>query len=359
MATLRMATIETPPKAEREILLPRKGKLADRPTGMEEEDFHLLLSELRDDNSRSRMREAVWISIVVHMVALFAIREAPKWLPSRPVELVSPADQVRKTKDFTFLEAPPDRQVVPQRPDTDKISDKDRIAAARTPQLRKKDLQELMDARRAGAPGITPAPQQAPQPQVAQSGASAPQPENAQRQASSPNSSALRSPPAQQNPFQLGSSAGSAIDQAARASSQSRGGGIGGDYGSVPGSPNTQVRSDIDILSDTMGVDFGPYLQRVLQSVRANWYNLIPEVARPPLLKRGTVAIEFVITKDGTVAGMRLGGPSGDVSLDRAAWGGITASNPFPPLPGEFRGEYLALRFHFLYNPDRNRMGAQ
>jgi hypothetical protein len=48
-----------------------------------------------------------------------------------------------------------------------------------------------------------------------------------------------------------------------------------------------------------------------------------------------------------------VAGPSGDVSLDRAAYGGITASTPFPPLPGEFGGEYLALRFHFFYNPDR------
>jgi len=40
------------------------------------------------------------------------------------------------------------------------------------------------------------------------------------------------------------------------------------------------------------------------------------------------------------------------VALDRAAYGGITASNPFPPLPSEFRGSYLELRFNFFYNPD-------
>jgi hypothetical protein len=50
---------------------------------------------------------------------------------------------------------------------------------------------------------------------------------------------------------------------------------------------------------------------------------------------------------------MRLAAGSGDVALDRAAWGGVTASNPFPPLPGEFSGQYLALRFHFYYNPER------
>ncbi|MGA9209426.1 MAG: energy transducer TonB, partial [Terriglobales bacterium] len=84
-----------------------------------------------------------------------------------------------------------------------------------------------------------------------------------------------------------------------------------------------------------------------------NWYNVIPEAAYPPLRKKGRVAIEFAILKDGSVAGMKLESPSGDVSLDRAAWGGITASNPFPPLPNEFSGQYLLLRFHFYYNPDK------
>ncbi len=53
---------------------------------------------------------------------------------------------------------------------------------------------------------------------------------------------------------------------------------------------------------------------------------------------------------------MRLVGQSGDIALDRAAWGGITASNPFPPLPSEFHGNYLALRFHFFYNPAKGEM---
>ena len=108
----------------------------------------------------------------------------------------------------------------------------------------------------------------------------------------------------------------------------------------------------LDILSDTMGVDFGPYLQQVLYRVRTNWYNLIPESARAPIMKKGKVSIEFAIMKDGTVQGLSLIATSGDVALDRGAWGGITASNPFPPLPNEFGGQYLALRFHFFYNPD-------
>jgi TonB family protein len=107
----------------------------------------------------------------------------------------------------------------------------------------------------------------------------------------------------------------------------------------------------IDILSDTQGVDFGPYLNLALQRVRENWYHLIPERAE---MKKGKLAIEFALTKDGQVAGMKLVASSGDVTLDRPAWGSITASNPFPPLPSEFNGQYLAVRFRFYYNPDKS-----
>ena len=109
----------------------------------------------------------------------------------------------------------------------------------------------------------------------------------------------------------------------------------------------------IDVLSDTMGVNFDPYLARVLHDVRLNWYNLVPRVAHASQTKTGKVTIEFVILKNGKVEGMTLIGSSGDVSMDRGAWGGITASSPFPPLPPEFSGQYLALRFKFFYNPKK------
>jgi TonB family protein len=111
--------------------------------------------------------------------------------------------------------------------------------------------------------------------------------------------------------------------------------------------------SNLTVLSDTQGVDFGPYLSKVVDAVRRNWYLLIPEEAKAPEMKRGKLAIEFVILPDGKVAAMKLVSPSGDVSLDRAAWGGITASNPFAPLPEDFHGPYLALRFRFYYNPEK------
>jgi len=36
--------------------------------------------------------------------------------------------------------------------------------------------------------------------------------------------------------------------------------------------------------------------------------------------------------------------------LDRAAYGSITGSNPFPKLPPTFEGDHLTLQITFLYN---------
>jgi TonB family protein len=346
------------PEAAQQPSLPFEPEAANPDAPLE---APVLLVQLQDDLARSRLREAFWISLVAHLLFIIFVAAAPKYFPFRPLVAVRTAEDLLRQRDATFLALPPDEQQVTKPPKTNIISDKDRIASSRSPQIDRKTLQELRDARPPGPPGPGGVPQQAP------SMAQAPQqnPADATRNAVPPHPT----PPAAQDQeaklrapamdpkqaFGAAMSPGSVIERATRGAAASRGGygGAAGDYGT--GFPTGGgIKSNMDILSDTMGVDFGPYLTRVLHDVRQNWYGLIPEVARAPLMKRGKVSIEFAIMKDGSVAGMRLTGPSGDVSLDRAAWGGITGSNPFPPLPGEFRGQYLALRFHFFYNPDKH-----
>jgi hypothetical protein len=48
----------------------------------------------------------------------------------------------------------------------------------------------------------------------------------------------------------------------------------------------------VDLLSDTMGVDFGPYLQPVLKTVKENWYHLAPASAKGPKMMQGVVLLE-------------------------------------------------------------------
>jgi TonB family protein len=151
-------------------------------------------------------------------------------------------------------------------------------------------------------------------------------------------------------------SAEPAVQQAASAAAAGHGSqvGTGGDFGLSTGARGRPM-GNLEILSDTQGVDFKPYLQDVLRTVRHYWYPLVPASAQ---MKHGNVVIEFAIMKDGSVQGPRIVMSSNDVALDRPAYASITASDPFPPLPREFNGQYLALRFRFVYNPTMEELGA-
>jgi len=318
---------------------------------------HLLI-QLQDDLARSRRREAAWISIIVHLVLIVLLAKFDlfeKYLPWHSVVAVKKSSNA---KDLTFLELPPDLQKLQPKPNTNIASDKNRTAMTRHPELNVKELRKILATPPPGAPGSN-APQMAQQaPAQSSAGMTQNQP-GAQPQQAPPQVAQLQTParPNINNEFKKygGSmSAGSAIQEAARGSKsagvQQQGG--GGDFGLGTGAHGRQV-GNLEILSDTMGVDFGPYLQRVLHDVRQNWVNAIPESAQ---MKHGNLIIEFAITKDGKVAGMKLIATSGDVPLDRAAWAGIVGSNPFPPLPSDFGGDFLALRFRFYYNPTKDEM---
>src|SRR5579863_50148 len=326
---------------------------------------HLLI-QLQDDLQRSRKREAAWISVIVHLLVFMVLVYLP-WIEKNVWHygVVVPVDST-KDKNFTFLALPPDAQKLTRKPSTNVMSDKNRIATSRHPELDPKELRKILATPPPGAPGMTGprAPQAAAQlPQaLAQNQPPPQQGQQATHPPSDPNQLARLQMPArpnnQANDFSkyAGSmTAGSAVQQAAQAAAAARMAGQGGqegDFGLGTAAHGQQLGA-LDILSDTQGVDFGPYLQRILQDVRENWYHLIPESAE---MKKGKLAIEFAITKDGQVAGMRLVAGSGDSALDRAAWGGITASNPFPPLPSDFNGPYLALRFRFYYNPEKGEL---
>ena len=106
----------------------------------------------------------------------------------------------------------------------------------------------------------------------------------------------------------------------------------------------------IEMLTPTEGVDFNDYLARVYQSVKRNWFAVMP--ASVELGDKGVVSLQFRIMKNG---GVPDGEPvkvfgSGKDPLDRAAISSIRASNPFEPLPPQFSGPYIELRFTYYYN---------
>jgi TonB family protein len=319
---------------------------------------HLLI-QLQDDLTRSRRREAAWISIIVHLLLIVFLAKIDFFEKYFPWHSPVARQSLTAGKDVTFLELPPDLQKSQPKPNTNIASDKNRTAMTRHPELDLKELRKSLASPAPGRPGSS-APAMEQPPVKSAGGFTQNQPATPPPPAQNPQSAQLQSPatPSVENEFKkyAGSmSAGSAIEEATRAAAARRGTGQqgdGGNFGLGTGAHGRQL-GNLEVLSDTMGVDFGPYLQRVLHDVRENWYNAIPESAQ---MKHGNLVIEFAITKDGKVAGMKLVAGSGDVPLDRAAWAGITASDPFPPLPSDFGGQYLALRFRFFYNPTKDEL---
>jgi TonB family protein len=367
-----MAAIETPPSPPEKPIEPKFDRLRTRYESHSPHELLDVIDSLEGERLSARVREAIWVSLIFHLLVFWWIFYGPKLKIFRPATVVNTMPVVpEKAPENVYLDMPPDLIKKPPPKPTNIISDQNHTAQTKHPTLDQKTIQQLLAMRRAGRPSPPPQPQQRaqqperpavrpqppaprqqarvvapPQPQAPlPSAPSANRLEMAQRQAEQRRQSkALQN----QATSQPNMSVGDMIREAERNAARSNG--DAGDNGANAPIAHPGVASGVEVLSDTMGVDFGPYLHQVVQATQASWDLLIPEAARPPLLKQGTVAIQFIIMPDGSIKQMQLVRPSGDVSLDRAAWGGITGAGPFPPLPKQFHGPYLALRFYFLYN---------
>ncbi len=106
----------------------------------------------------------------------------------------------------------------------------------------------------------------------------------------------------------------------------------------------------IEMLTPTEGVDFQSYLQRVYVTVKRNWFSVMPGSVE--LGEKGIVYLTFRINRDGSVPSDEpiIERNSGKEPLDRAAFSSVRASNPFEPLPSQFKGPYIELRYRYYYN---------
>src|SRR5438477_8952233 len=229
-------------------------------------DVPELLVQLQDELSRSRQREAFWISVVFHLTLITLVVNGPRierYLPRLAVIAVSPNDMMRQ-KELTYLELPPDEQKLTKPPETDHISDKNRIATSRAPQLDRQELKKILDSARPGAPGQR-VPQTAAQPaappspaQTGQAQQQPTQPQGAVRPSENQDQAANLEVPGVKEPKPSVATqpicSGSAIEQAGRAAIANRGshGGDNGDFGLSRGS-QARPQGQVDVLSHTLG----------------------------------------------------------------------------------------------------------
>lgn len=331
-----------------------------------EPELHLIL-ELEAEAARWRRRSMFLLSVLLHGLLVVFLLVEPQ-IFRRGARMMGIRLEPQPQRETTFLVMPPDLLKRKPPPDTNRLSDKNREAQGPSPKVDPKGL------RMPYLRGNTPLPEIAGGAKTPPAPPPAPTAPPAGSQHATGTTPAPPPPPKEQEPalrlmdvppppsgseqsrLQMPfSTPGQAIQQSLQSAARGRA------SGQVPGAgdsitqlnnlnPNFSTEGPI-ILSDTRGVDFGPYLARVIYNVRRNWYAVIPESAR--LGQKGRVGIVFEIVKDGSVPQIRLVASSGSDPLDRAAIASIRASNPFPPLPEEFTGQHLVLQFIYLYNLGR------
>jgi TonB family protein len=326
---------DEPDQSESEEQAPR-GASRSRWVDYDTHELLEMISELEDERRWARLREGIWLAILIHMILLSAITWIPRYvLHQAPV--IDPFDAIKQRKDLTYLDLPPDalRQLQP------KV--KIKPIAPKLPQIDKKTLEALNRPPAQPAPAPTPAPEPklvAPAPvQPTQ-----PIPPSPQGQLEAPRPAAV---PARPNFAMNNQNPAEQLRDAMRGASRDHGSDAQLPLGGLARHPG--AGSGAQIISDTQGVDFNGWLRRWYFETERTWDPLIPDEVNPPILKSGQVQVRFKVLPNGQVIDMQLEGRSGDSALDRAAWGAITGSN-YPALPSQFHGPYIELRAVFMYN---------
>ena len=307
-------------------------------------DTHELLQmigELEDERRWARLREGIWIAVLIHLALLSAVTWIPRYVFKVP-RVIDPIDAIKDRKDLSYLDLPPDalRQLQPK------------VVKPLPPKQTTVDKQTLEALKRDTPPPPPTPPEPKPPEPAVQPPAPAPIPpsDQSQSQLEAPRPAAV---PARPN-FALNSdNPADQLREEMKNASRSRNSGDAGNLGGPGLARHPGAGSGwIEVLSDTQGVDFRNWLQRWHRETENTWDPLIPDEVNPPLLKSGMVVIRFKVLPNGRLMepnGVFLEGRSGDTALDRAAWGALTGSN-YPPLPKDFHGPYLELRAYFLYN---------
>ena len=324
-------TSELPRESEAVSPVVRNSRWVDYDT----HELLTMISELEDERRWARLREGVWIAVLVHLALLSALTWIPKYIFKVPM-VVDRSQIIDQHKDFTYLDSPklPPKLTIKPVPVKPPVIDKETLEAMN----------------RANPPAKAPEPAP-PAPAPAQP---APTPPSQQSQVEAPRPAAV---PARPNFAMNSLNPADQLREAMRNASRNPGQGAAGNLGSGglarhPGAGSGGVQ----VLSDTQGVDFTGWLQRWHWETEHTWDPLIPDEVNPPILKSGMVAIRFKVLPNGRLmdGSLVLEGRSGDTALDRAAWGALTGSN-YPPLPRDFHGPYLELRAFFLYNMEMQR----
>ena len=316
-----------PPRPPQRFRTNRYGEL-------EEHELVRLLDTIEDERARGRFRESIYISLFFWLAVAWFVFYGPRVLWHAPV-LINPAD-VLKQREFTQLNMPV------LAPHLAKPAPKPAPLNRQTI----KQLQAMTRETPTFAPTPPPpAPVATSNPPPPLPAAPAPRiPAASVPDAPTPQPTARATfPPTDNSP---------SADMR-RALSGGRPGRPGDSGGSVRTSKGVEAGGGVEVLSDEQGVDFSAYLRRLHDDLLRNWEPLLPEETASPIFKKGRTIIILTLLPDGTIADMKLEGPSGDRAIDKSAWGSIISEGKFPPRPTQFHGPNFVMRWYYVVNGEQ------
>jgi len=298
-------------------------------------------------------REAFLVAILLHIILLIAIQVDPVViLPAQKLSAAQALEQQEPIK-FTFVDVPHDK-AAPIRPDTDRYSDKNRLAGGKAPEIKPEDKSRVPYSKgdtqeytlRTPPPG---GKQEAIEPSLKPDEKS-PGKDQAPLSSEPLSGDRFLAKPSEEMKPEIGEKSPSSGQKSLREALMNLDKYI--EDGTFD-NRDSGISTDSFLSFDTKDFDFGPYANLLYRIVKNNW--IVPYAATHLGLK-GVTVISFRIQKNGRVTNLTLEDPSGVQPFDGAALNAIELSNPLPPLPKQFPKDSVGVRFGFFYNvkpPDR------
>jgi hypothetical protein len=291
------------------------------------------------------VREAVLLSLVIHLLAVIAYLTVPEDLfvferdPVQTAELVPPPED-RQPMRFVEIEPLRDLPELPERPAD--ASDLDRRSATIERPENAIDPGPFMQGNTPemveGGPVAPPEPPPPPPPPAASTAEATDAGEEAVMTLADRGLAELTIPrPAEAAPQaetrELSDSLRNLAQHLRQENYDNR---LGGDS-----------QQSAHIQFDSRGVDFSSWLLRFKHQVERNW--IVPLAA---MTNRDHVVIRFFVQRNGYITDLEVVRPAAVSSLTTSAVNALRLSNPTVPLPPEYPADRMQILVTFFYNQD-------
>ena len=103
----------------------------------------------------------------------------------------------------------------------------------------------------------------------------------------------------------------------------------------------------VGVGEGAFGERYGRYVESITQRISGNWLQPLIDAQ---IRSAPRVYVSFSILRNGTIENVEIEESSGIFSVDQSARRAVFASNPLSPLPSDFRGGSVSVRFWFEYS---------